>query len=180
MKKACFGVLLALIVMSTPVLAQTPTVGCYFDAEGTVPVLTGYNLFQPMTVVTVHVVVFWENMVGGASFAIPELNDPRLAMVGTVYEEGINIGDPWDGCGVEFGLATPQFGFMGNPVHLMAIDVMNISSMPWEPVFQVLPHCNYGTVIVADRYSVLYEAEGLSGVIPNDASSWGQVKNLYR
>ncbi|MFH1843550.1 MAG: hypothetical protein ABIF77_10130 [bacterium] len=180
MKKACFGVLLALFVMSTPVLAQTPTVGIYFDEAGTVPVLTGYNLFQPTTVITLHVVVFWENMVGGASFAIPELNDSRLALAGFTYADGLNIGDPWDGCGVEFGFSTPQFGFLGNPVHVMSINVMNIHTEPWEPVFQVLPHCNYTSVIVADRYSTLYDAEGLSGVIPNDFSTWGELKNLYR
>jgi len=62
----------------------------------------------------------------------------------------------------------------------MSIDVMNIHTEAFFPMFCIEPHCNYQHVMIADRYSQLFEVDGGCAGVPASASSWGALKALYR
>ena len=178
MKKGYIGIALALVLAATPVLAQ-PTVGVYYDTAGTISNMTIGAAIQPV-VFDAYVIVFWENMIGGASYGISF--DPAITPIGEVYpEDAINIGSPFDGCGTEVGFGTPQFGFYNTPVLVTTLQFFVPQGTVLETPICVVPHCNYPYVVVADRYAELFEAEGFCAlVVDNDSESWGAVKNMYK
>jgi hypothetical protein len=166
MKKGTIGIALMLMLAATPLLAQVATVGVYFDAAGTQVSGTfngGVDEFHQA-----YVVVFWEAFVGGASY--------QLA--------GVQIGDPLDGCGVEIGLSSAAFGFYSTPVVITELTFWTGDQIIYDAMLCVEPHCNYSTVVVADRDAQVFEAAGLCAFltvpVANEADSWGAVKNLYK
>ncbi|MFH1843549.1 MAG: hypothetical protein ABIF77_10125 [bacterium] len=179
MRKAHVLLVAVLLLVASSSFAQYPpsgaTVGVYFDLDGTESV---HYTFQPMTTIDFYVIIFWENLVGGTSYKIPM--DPRLSVAGENFADGVAIGSAFDGCGVEFGFASPQFGYFVEPVLVCTVTILNTDPLPVETVLGVVPHCHYEQVIVSDRYSNLFSADGLCAAIPTENSSWGQVKQLYR
>jgi len=179
MRKAHVLLVALLLLVAAPSVAQYPasgaTVGAYFDLDGTESV---HYTFPPMTTIDFYVIIFWENLIGGTSYKIPM--DPRLTVVGETFVDGVDIGSAFEGCGVEFGFASPQFGFFAEPVLVCTVTILNTDPLPVETVIGIVPHCNYDDVIVANRYSELFAADGLCAAIPTENSSWGQVKQLYR
>jgi hypothetical protein len=181
MKKGTIGIALMLMLAATPLLAQVATVGVYFDAAGTQVSGTfngGVDEFHQA-----YVVVFWEAFVGGASY---QLNvDPRVSILSKTYPlAGVQIGDPLDGCGVEIGLSSAAFGFYSTPVVITELTFWTGDQIIYDAMLCVEPHCNYSTVVVADRDAQVFEAAGLCAFltvpVANEADSWGAVKNLYK
>lgn len=181
MKKAYFGVILALLLAGSALAQPVGSIGLYADPDGTVDLAEGWGYWYPHPTnnfLDVYVVIFWENMIGGASYAITPL-PPGITLVAEAFEEGVSIGSAFDGCGVEFGFSQPQFGFMGTPVLVCTITVLSLTG-PADLSLFVLNHCNYATPVLADRYAEIFEAEGRGLVVPTESNSWGAVKNLYR
>lgn len=181
MKKGTIGIALVLVLAATPCLAQVATVGVYFDQAGTQVSGTfngGVDEFHKA-----YVVVFWEAFVGGASY---KLNvDPRVSITQVSYPlEGIQIGGPLDGCGVEIGLTQPAFGFYSTPVVITDLTFWTGEQIIYDAMICVEPHCNYDSVVVADRDAQIYDAEGLCAFltvpVASESDSWGAVKNLYK
>jgi len=139
--------------------------------------------FEVGEVVELHVVLFWENVAGGVAFSIDVYEMPNYFMISQDYADGIEIGDPFDGTGVEFGFASPQVGFNSTPIRVMTFRLLRTGRPCGTPSVDMamLPHANYDEVIIADRYSSLFTAEPRHLlVIPSDKTSWGEVKALYR
>ena len=186
MKKCLLGIL-AVMLLTGGAFAQT--VGVYFDQYGTSAnglVDIQYNPIQGTynpAIFDMHVVAFMEGAVGGASYSMDF--DPLVTVLAETFDEGINIGSAFDGCGVEFGLGFPQSGYFGSPVHLATITCLIMGPVAGVNM-AVTPHCNYGDVIIANGTGELFTGTGLTAVIedvnviPNESESWGAVKNLYR
>jgi hypothetical protein len=172
----------ACLVLSLPVLAQLPSVGIYFDEQGTqITKSIQVELPDPFLPFHAYVIVFWEAPVGGASYGLHI--DPRIELLAATYPAGVQIGDPLDGCGVEVGLSFPGFGFNGNPV-LISTLLLQVEETVYDGLICVQPNCHYDDVVVADGVAVIYTACGncgfLTQVIGVESATWGSVKNLYR
>lgn len=149
------------IIVAVAVLAfagvsvAQPTIGVYFDAEGTV--LNG-NAGPLPDIATGYVMIKDANMlVGGAAFSLDI--DPSLTYVWNPNStEGLFIGDE---NGVEIGLYnfTPIF----DPEDFALLATLTIYSAPQvvgAPI-TVNAHPNYATPIVANSEALQFEAEGL-------------------
>jgi hypothetical protein len=180
MRKATYLASFALALMvATPLLAQTGTVGVYYDAEGTLVSQTvDFDSFFD-----VYVVAFMEARVAGVSFALQM--DPKLTVVATLYpENSFHIGDPNDGCGVDIALIDPAFGFFHTPMVFAQLQLYSgLEGLDMDTIC-VTNNCNYDTVVLADQDGVLFPGEGLcasmDGPVPADSQTWGQVKGMYR
>jgi hypothetical protein len=180
MKKCYLGALAALLLVSAPLFAQLPpsgaTVGVYFDEEGTVSII---HHFPGLSTLDAYVVVYWEAMVGGASYSMNQ-PPPDVLVVAEEYPDGVNIGSPFDGCGTEVGLFLPGFGFYGTPVVISHIQLLNVTPVGTNVTLCIGPHCNYGEVVVSDNQANLFSGDGLCGVVGAESTTWGAVKNTYR
>jgi hypothetical protein len=47
-------------------------------------------------------------------------------------------------------------------------------------MFCVRPHCQYGNAVVANAEAAIFVADALCITIPNEAETWGSLKDLYR
>ena len=184
--KKCYGLILTSVLLLTAVTAAAqppalPSVGVYFDEEGTA--LTGTFNGGADEFYAAYVIVFWESLVGGASYSLNL--DPRLTLVNATYPlDGVQIGSPIDGCGVEVGLTTPAFGYYNTPVIISVLTLWSGDQIIYNGLICVEPHCNYEAVIVADRYAELYAAcAGCAFItipVGIESTTWGMVKNLYQ
>jgi hypothetical protein len=177
--RKCFCVMaLAALTLATPLFAQLPTVGVYWNMQGTqmVGTLNGDDM------VHAYVIAFWENRLAGAAWSL-EL-DPRLTLVSLTFADGLHIGDPMDGCGVDQALFDPAFGFFGTPIFLADLQLYTGMELLVDGLICVRPNCNYPSVMVADASGILYEACCSCAFfnIPVEAEqhTWGSVKDLYR
>lgn len=181
MKKS-FGLLALLaLVLATSAAAQAPmSIGVYFDTAGTQcsKTVAGGPDEDPFDA---YVIAFAEMVVGGAAFKLDK--DPAIVVTGVAYPAGIQIGDILTG--IEIGLTNPQIGYFGNPVRLATLTIWpgmqiipygRLNIVPWSP--------NYNAVILSDQNGVLSPAVGhcawLNIPVPEQQTSWGDVKNLYQ
>jgi hypothetical protein len=187
--KRTFSSIFITLLLTGAALAQDPSVSLYLDAAGTQSngtITIQYNPIQGTynpVVFTGYIVAFWDTgVVGGAAYQI--LTFPPVTALAVDYVDGVQLGDPFDGCGVEQGLVFPQSGYFHAPIllgevtFLMTAPVINASVV-------VSGHCNYGAVIVADGTGALHEGLGgslcfNSEVIATESETWGGVKALYR
>ena len=180
MKKGYLGLMVALlIVASTTVFAQPATIGIYADLEGTMNVVQGYAA-MPEGPFDLYVIVFWESVVGGASYSLDDASIPPDVMMGPItYVPSIQVGNPFDGCGVEVGFNMPTPGWFDAPVLVSTLNFINTGD-PVDMTLCVMPHCQYGEAVVANAEAAIYIADAQCLVIPNEAETWGSVKDLYR
>lgn len=177
MKKMVLALVVAVILaLNVPVMAQ-PTVGVFFDEDGT----QVSGTFNGQEQFDAYVMAHWlEGVVGGASYAL-EL-PTGLMLTGTDYPAGAHVGEPDDGCGVELGLSQPIGGFWGNAILLTTLHLF--SPITLNGSICVIPHCHYQQVKVADANATLWDAVGQCAFVDipvaTDESTWGAVKSMYR
>ncbi len=178
MKKS-YGLLALALLLAAPAMAQNPTIGVYFDAQGhnnTAIVNGGYDETH-----TAYIVAFFENLVGGAAFQLTV--DSRISVLGEVTPPGIEIGTALTGC--EIGLTNPAMGFYGQPVLLDTITLWTGAN-----TFANGPLCigpwvgRYDTVILSDHLGTLTAADGLCGYltvpVAVESQTWGGVKDMFK
>jgi hypothetical protein len=164
---------------STLTVHTTPTVGVYFDEEGTV---RDYNTNGGIGVThTAYIMIRDANMVvGGATFKL-EL-DPLIMLGSATPVDALVLGSLTSG--VEMGLYSYMPVFGTDPGLLYTIDLMTFDNLMVEAPLTITNHPNYDEVIVADSDAFQWPSEGLVStltiVVPTDEASWGDVKSLYQ
>ena len=175
--RRCFcGIVLTALLLSAPVMAQEASVGVYWDREGT----QTYMTLELDQFVPAYVVAFFENRLAGAAWRL----DTDFLVVDLTYADGLHIGDPLGECGVDQALFEPIAGFYGEPILLAELYMWTGVTIPESDLTCIEPHCDYGSVVVADANAALYPATGGCAGIPccvaGEPQTWGSVKTLYR
>ncbi len=151
-------VLSCFLILASPLFAQLPTIGVYYDEEATN--LYGFCGLIPDMATGYIVVKDVEQLLGGAAFAIDV--DPQVTVGSVVWADGQIMGTY--ATGVEIGLYQPmpvfgdQFGVLGE---MSLYSLTNVNNAP----ITVTSHPNYATPVVADVNALQYEAEGLTSYI---------------
>lgn len=174
-------VLSALIaLLAAPAMASTPfpSVGVYFNPQGTQSYATLNGGFDETH--TAYVIAFAEALVGGAAFKI-DIYPEIMILIGE-YPMGVQFGELLTG--IEIGLTNPVVGFFGQPVRLATLTLFTGEALIDYGRLNVIPHPNYNSVVLADGNANLFPAAGvcawLTIPVPNEQSSWGQVKSLFQ
>jgi hypothetical protein len=178
MRKTILIAVLALFA-AAPVLAQTPSIGIYFNPQGTQSTGVFNGGFDELH--TAYVVGFGEFVWGGGAFKVAL--DPRIVLVSSSFPAGVQIGDAL--AGVEVGFQDPKAGYYGTPVLLATLTLFTGANVFAGGTLEILPFApRYETVIVSDQNGLLAEAVGLTATmtipVAAEGDSWGQVKSLYR
>jgi len=180
MKRHLLFVALALLLAGS---VNAQTIGVYWDEAGTVTTIPVGSGQGGAPTFTGYVLVFVEDVVGGASYALQirdlddALND-ELLLASAVYPDGLQIGSALTG--VEVGFSFPQYGFLGTPVLVSTLTFVNISGGQAQAAIDVLPHPAYGDAVYADGGAVLHVLSPLMDAIANENMTFGNVKSLFR
>ena len=182
MKKHLLFVILALVVSATPLLAAEGTIGVYFTENG-----VDYSRYAQFAgndgpLIYGHVILFVEDVVRGGSFMMT-VDSPEVAVISEAYPPNVAIGSIMTG--LDLGLNDPIFGFLGAPVELVTVTMIN-------NVYPRVPNVNFDIVaafsnaapIYADGGAVVYPLVGLPAAlgdtVDNENGSWSNVKALFR
>ena len=170
---------MAVLAVSTSAMA-VPAIGVYADAEATSNIifveggLTQYHTVYVCATGT-------EMMVGGAAFKLEF--DSDIHLFAASYPNAVELGDI-KAEGAAIGLEMCQSGYFGAPVVLAELTLWTGNVMLSNGTIRVLPHETEGGLLVSDCSAVPHAANGLTSFLtvttPNDDTSWGVVKSLYR
>jgi len=180
MKKSYGLIALALLLAAAPAFAQNPTLGLYWDLQGTQMSLNRVGGFDEPAF-NGYVIAYMENVIDGAAF---KLTVPAGVMVtGEAIPPGIMVGTALTG--VQIALTSPQFGFYGNPVLIETITFWTGANLVPNGELVVGPYTDfYQTVLLVDHLGELYVADGLTSYlnvpVATENSTWGGVKDLYK
>lgn len=179
MKRHLLLVTLALLV-GTAAMAQVGNVCVYWDEAGTIQDATGVeNGGAPMPVYTGYVIIFIEDVVTGASYGLSV--DGTEAFIATQsFPAGLQIGDALAG-GVEVGFTDAQYGFLGTPVIVSTLTVVNaVYPQPAHIGISVTSHPAYGTAVYANGAAEIGTLEICQEAVANEDMSFSNVKSLFR
>ncbi len=179
MKRHLLFVMLALLV-GTTAMAQVGNVCVYWDVDGTIQDASGIeNGNAPQAAYTGYVIVFVEDVVSGASFGLNVIGTEAF-IAGFSYPEGLHIGDPLVG-GVEIGMTNPEYGFLGTPVIVAELVVVNaVFPAPAHIEVQVTAHPAYGTAVYANGNAEIGVLDICQNAVGNEDLSFSGVKALFR
>jgi len=152
----CALVAVVVLAFSGVALAQ-PSIGVYFDEEGTSLYHTG-----PLAPEMNHgyiIVKDAEMMLGGAAFAVDM--DPDLMVANVTWAEGMVVGDL---AGVEIGLYNVVPVFDDAIALIGTIDMFTFDAVA-NAELAVVAHPNYDAPKVADMASLQADAEGLTSIL---------------
>lgn len=150
----------AVVALASVALAQTaPTIGVYFDDQG-----TSTSLISDLGVAnlqTGYVLVGNANLqLAGAAFRLD--NPDNVTILPATYTPGVVFGDLLNG--VEIGFYTP--------IAVFGSDFGQVCSFPFYSDNTILGghlnitnHPDYATPVISDLNSVLYDATGLSASV---------------
>ncbi len=173
--------LVGIMLIALPVVAQEATLGVYFDADGT----SNTFAYQPYVDAGVgkafdaYVIGYAEALVGGAAYTLAFPGD--IILLNAEYPVGTQFGTPTGG--IEVGLTNPVVGYYAQPtlfstLHFMFLTVGNILEI------EMLPHWRYDTVMLAEGGGPLIPATNVNAMITptvdGETESWGQVKSLFQ
>jgi len=144
------------LVLASPLFAQLPSIGVYFDEEATE--LSGFFGIIPDVAEAYVIVRDAEMLLGGASFDLDI--DPAITVSSLVWN-GLAIDDA---DGIEIGLYSPLPVF-GDQVALLGTMTMYSFTNMDTKMITVTNHTSYETPIVADVNALVYEAEGLTSYL---------------
>jgi hypothetical protein len=171
-------VFIAIIILTTTVIADELGIGVFFDPEGT----QDWGTFNGGlgVICTAYVcVVDVDMMVAGGSFKLD--SDYPILLLSAAYADGVAIGEITEG--VELGLATPIPAFSGDTALLATLQMTVFEPWGLHPL-SIVAHPNSVTPIVADSQALLWSAVGLTGYLefgdlPSESLTWGDVKKLF-
>jgi hypothetical protein len=174
----CILVAAAVVALASPAFAGG-TIGVYFDEAGTQQVGTfegGLTQYHTAYVIVVGA----DQWVAGAAF---KLNlDPRINVMSAEYPDAIKLGEPADG--VSIGFNDCRNGWFGENVTVCVLNLWTGTEKMTNALIQVVDHPTEGGILLSDCDGHLSASSGLSSfltvVLDDAATSWGQVKGLYR
>lgn len=159
MKKS-YGLLALLLLVASPVLAQQPTIGVYFNAAGTQT--STVAPYGPTHTVTAYIIAtHTEQTVGGAAFKLTI--DPKITLVGATYPAGIQVGTLADG--IQIGLTNCYFGYYGNPVVLATLTLFTGTNFMDEAPLTISAYPPASAIQLADCNAVITEVAGGSAAL---------------
>ena len=153
----------AVLLLATPVLAQSPTIGVYFDEDATD--LYGFTFtYQP---ITAYILVDdFENMLSGAAFSVDM--DPGIYSAGYIAPDETYIAIGNLASGIEIGMDTPLPVF-GGAVGLLGTIQMYSDHNLYNTPISVGAHPNYATPVVANSDALEFEATGVTSYLKANA-----------
>ncbi len=148
-------IMLSIAALAGAANAQTPTIGVYFDPEGTQT--STVAPYGPAHTVTAYVLAMnTEQTVGGAAFKL-EL-DPKITLSGATFPAGIQIGTLTDG--IQIGMTDCYYGFYGQPVLLATLTLWTGTNFMNEAPLRILPYPPAGVIQLADCTAMLTNPVG--------------------
>ncbi len=160
-------------------LHATPTIGVYFDADGTLDALEtngGTGVIHEAWILVKDA----QMLVGGATFKLEV--DPLIMIGSAIHPPALVLGSLTTG--VEMGLYDyiPVFGSDAGVLYELAL--MTFDNVMEDAPLTITNHPSYANPIAADNNAYQFDAIGETGyltiVVPTDPMAWGEVKNLYR
>ncbi len=179
MKRMRTILILALALGLTPVLAvaQTPSVGVYFDTDGLQAhaVLNGGNDETH----TAWVLAFSDTPIAGAAFMLDIL--PDITILDEIYFGGTAIGSAKTG--LELTLDVPVDP-AGQPVVLGELTLFTGEFLVYYGRLNTIPHPSFSFVSLSDGQGASTPAAGtcayLTVPVDDADTTWGGVKELFR
>ena len=176
-------VIIALLLSTSPLLAQDGTIAAYFTQDG-----VNYSRFVDFAAFSydAHIIIYVEDNVEGAAYSLDVVGSGLNLVDQTYPENSFHVGDILSG--VEVGLMNPVSGQGGQPVFVGTATFFN-NIYPNVPnvSFEIMPAELYQTPVYSDG-AVLQPLSGLvsalgdhAGVVGADEGmTWGRVKALCR
>ncbi len=178
MKKS-YGLIALALLLAAPAFAQNPTLGLYWDLQGTQMSATRNGGYDESF--NGYIIAYMENVIDGAAF---KLTVPAgVQVVAETTPPGIMVGNALTG--VQIALTTPMFGFYGKPVLIETITFWTGENIIPMGELVVGPYTGfYDTVLLVDHLGTLYVADGLTSYlnipVATENNTWGGVKDLYK
>lgn len=169
--------LTALIAVAGSALAQSPSVGLYFDTDGlnSTAVLNGGN----DEFYDAYILAFSDRSIDGAAFMLDIF--PDIELLNVAYPGGSAIGDLKTG--VEISLDSPALG-APQPVVLAELTLFTGLNLVYYGRLNTVPHPDLPFVALTPAGEAPAPAEGtcawLTVPVDEQKTSWGGVKTLYR
>ena len=150
--------LFALAMLSAAAVANAdPTIGVFFDTDGTQPTLVA----EPGTVNTGYVLINNSDMmVGGAAFKME--TEGGFMLVGETWADGLVFGTLLTGAEIGLYTALPQFGT--DPTVICTFQLFG-TEMVINSHLTIVNDPDYATPIVANNNAILFPALGLTGSV---------------
>ncbi|NTV04402.1 hypothetical protein HGA89_05775 [bacterium] len=150
--------LLALAMLSAAAVANAdPTIGVFFDTEGSQSALVA----EPGTVNTGYVLINnADMMVGGAAFKME--TEGGFMLVGETWANGLLFGTLLTGAEIGLYTALPQFGT--DPAVICTFQLFG-TEMVINSHLTIVNDPDYATPVVANNNAILFPAEGLTGSV---------------
>jgi hypothetical protein len=146
------------LILASPLFAQIPNIGVYYDEEAVD--LYGFSGILPDIATGYIVVRDFNQLMGGAAFSIDV--DPQVTVSGVAWADGLVQGDYVTGLEIGLYAPIPVFGDQGGLLGEMTLySFTHVNNAP----ITVTNHPNYATPVLADVNALQYEAEGLTSYI---------------
>jgi len=179
MKKHLLFALLTLLVGSAAVAQVPGTICVYWDEMGTIQDANEIDGGSPLPVYEGYVIIFVEDAVRGAAYALDVRGEGAL-VVSQTFPPGLAIGDALEG-GVEIGLTDPIYGYLNTPVVISEIVVQNLNFPdPLFAEFEVVAPDGTSGPIYADGQAELGPLETCQTAVANEDMTFSNVKALFR
>lgn len=172
---------LTMMLVGTAAFAQVPgTICVYWDEAGTIQDASEVEVGNvPLPVYTGYVIIFVEEVVSGAAYSMEVIGNEAI-VISQAFPPGLQIGDALLG-GVEIGLTDPVYGFLGTPVVISTIEVLNaVYPQPAHVELVIGAPNGYTTAVYANGAAELAVLETCQAAVANEDLTFSNVKALFR
>jgi len=174
-------VTVAVVCLASSAFAQFhgPGIGVFFDEDATQSVVNlegGITQYHTAYVYAVNA----DQWVGGMAFKL-EL-DERIHIMAVEYPNAIKLGEP--DMGVSIGFSDCRCGYLGMNVLGAVLTLWTGNELITNGSIRVVANPDEGGILLSDCEGALSSVSGwtsfLSVTVDDDATSWGEIKDLYR